>query len=152
MVMESSPAAALVVAKAQFLLDPSSIHGPAVRCKMKFWGGASRSASIYPASLWDCCPGHHGYPRARVLVTVQAFDGHRRCQVTGAPVRPFVHSLQSISQNSAGKVSNAWANRARFGSYGARLDVGFVTARTMEDTPGDARQLVGQCHGEDIAV
>jgi putative transposase len=33
-----------------------------------------RSASIYPACSWASAPGHHGYPRARALVTRQAFS------------------------------------------------------------------------------
>ncbi|MEH2474237.1 hypothetical protein V1281_004577 [Nitrobacteraceae bacterium AZCC 2161] len=49
------------------------MYGPAVRCEKIRRIGGGGLASMYPASDWSvCAPGHHGYQRACVLISLQA--------------------------------------------------------------------------------
>ena len=93
-------------------------------------------------------PGHDGYQRALALLSGKARFGRLGHQISNAPAG-VVPSLGSVSQTSVGSsFVGSSVNRVSSGADAP----GLVVPRAGEHTPGDARQLVGERDGKDIAV
>ena len=87
---------------------PPHIYGPAARCKWNLRMGM-RSASIYPASGWSLRPGHHGNPRAALLIRSKASKTGDRTILGGISRRGnrylrtlFIQGARSVLQRSDG--------------------------------------------------
>jgi hypothetical protein len=60
-------------------------------------------AHLYPALQWSLrAPGHHGYPRAPVLILRQALKGRMGRQISGCAGETVPPSPQSSSQTAVG--------------------------------------------------
>ena len=143
------PGASIISADADGLLVTRCMDRPCVA--RSIFGVGNGLASMYPASVWSfLAPGHHGYQRAFALISRKASTGHSGHQISNAPA-DGCSILQSISQTSVGFSCCCSSSKSR---YQGRLlsDLGLVMALTGEHAPGDAGQLVGQRHRQDVAV
>ena len=125
-------------------------------------------ASMYPASLIGVvAPGHHGYQRARDLISGQASTRPFGSPVLACAGKTDPPSRLILSQTSAGMSHRlamsspaprfAWfcdrRRRMRINRLGSGLDLPNLESSTpSENTPGDASQLVGERDRKDIAV
>ena len=138
------------------------LYGPAARCKPKvmIWRRLVLRFCIRPIDGAFEAPGHHGYPRAHSISFAtrprrpEGPPDHERAGETFSPSR------LSNSQTSAGKRKRTLAfgislsrqpspllNLSMFISGRCLHDARFIAALLCQHSPGDPRQLVGECRG-----
>src|SRR6202043_3657825 len=128
---------------------PPHIYGPAARCKRINWMGACGPLQSIRPLVGACAPGHHGNPRAAVLIRSKAsramcgarFQLRRgdRCSIVLTFSREPRQGSSRFTSGSQPQPSCRFWHRC-----------GIVSASMIEYRPRDARELVGQRYGKDV--
>ena len=90
-------------------------------------------------------PGHHGYPRAADLLTVEA--SARASQITRLQLRRV-----TLFPLSSFRLANLGRKPLRSGFRGDCWLVWLVLCATVKHCPSDSGELVGKSYGQNIFV